>query len=223
LIEKIWIASHRRSGTHLCMEMLNANFNIELSEQKGNKTHRTFDRLKKHLGPNDKVIYVVRHAGDVMLSCFKWWQTTNESFQSHIIPHLQNKTLSDFLKGVEIPDFREFMIKQWEYDLGMINNPLIYWKVHAESYLHNKDKRICIVRYEDLKKKEILSEVAQFLGLTKNKRKFASLNKPVGYYMGEQQEIKNNSNKWVTEFSESDKKIMIEKAGSLLKQLTYLM
>lgn len=202
----IYVASHRRSGTHLMMEMLSYNFECNISEQNGNKTHLTFDRLKNQIKPEDKILYVVRDPRDVMLSCWEWWRGSNEGYQSYITHEVLQHTFEDYIAGeIYVSNFREFMVKQWEMDHGLICNPLKFWKMHVRSYIENINPgKVIVFKYEDIKNSEAMQKLGQILGLKQKFDNIINLNHPVGYFMGNKKRIGSNSGKWKDKMSKEE-------------------
>ncbi|MCP3684493.1 MAG: sulfotransferase domain-containing protein [bacterium] len=214
----IKIASHRRSGTHLAMVTLAYNFEITLTED-DNKTHLPYDRLKKRLKEGDQIVYVLRDGRDVMLSCFQWWQKSKEAWGNNIIGSMHNKKFIEFLQGIEVPDFKEDVIKQWEMDAGMLSDPIMYWMNHVRSYLPQKD--VIVIKYEDLKNREKVIELGKKLGLKMKTSDVRFVNQAVGYYIGGSRQILDNTNKWKRFYSSAELKAFNDRCGDFNHNLGY--
>lgn len=216
----IRIASHRRSGTHLLMDTLTQNYTQTISENNGNKTHQDYEQLKKRLKRLDQTIYVIRDPRDCLLSCWTWWNNSNESLLSNIKQEVKNRKFKEYVKGlITIKNFEPLLVKQWEHDKGIINDPIKFWERHAKTYTdaEKEEGGIMIVRYEDLRKPEKIKQIGEWLSLKQRNKKITPITKPVGYFISNHPEHEKeiiegkNTDKWKTVFDQELKNVFKQK------------
>lgn len=222
---KIIVASYRRSGTHLAIETLNKNFEIYLSEQTGNKTHLFYEDLKEKLDQDDTVLYIIRDVRDVLLSCYEWWNISNESMLSNIKPHFKGKTFDQFLRGkIEVPNFIQGMVTNKEHQSGIITDPVKFWEQHVKSYLHGVPKgKLVLFHYEDLKNLHMIKRLGKSLNLKLKTGLLLPLpvNIKVGYSLDAGTEIFDNTQKWKKVYNDEQIEYVNGKVGDFLELIGY--
>jgi hypothetical protein len=162
----VYIASHRRSGTHLTLDSLANNFS-ELSKGFGNldwedqsqadfpffKTHAHALHAQKRISQPCKVIYVVRDCRDVMVSLYYYAKGCDKS-----------------LDDVSFPDFLEMKnpYDKDTYDQPM--NRIEYWSFHVNSWIDQTTFDCLFVAYDDWKTEfnQTIHKVAEFLEVPPN-------------------------------------------------------
>jgi len=129
------IFSHRRSGTHLLMELIKKNFDVSPI-----KVHWPQPAVKRN------VIYIKRDPLDTLTSCYHWWKSSGESKVSRIMDRFSDVTPKEYING--IPDLKFLPlggVKTEEMEAGLLSSPVEFLKKH-----HNLGKRFYTVQYEDL-------------------------------------------------------------------------
>ena len=208
------VYSHRRSGTHLLMEYLKMCFGKNF--------------VKKHVledaDHNSKfypIIYVYRDGRDTLTSCYHWWKTSGESRVCGIQPYFKDLSFSDYLKGIEVPGFREHIspngnrnIMQLEVNRGLFRTPVSFWCRHIESCDTHANTS---VKFESLincpeRVMERFSDIFEW----KMKRKAKKLNRLVGYHPR-----KGKVGDHWNMFSAEDYVFFDNIAGALMKGLGY--
>lgn len=177
-MRNIVVVSHRRSGTHLTIDMIRNNFScidrdyIDLDKiEAGNKgffenknpgifkthSHADYKKFFKHaqciqLLENAKIIYVYRDGRDVMTSLFYYM-----------------KSYDKLLKDITFKDFVS-MENRFECDTyDAIKNRMEFWAFHVNSWM-NSDKEILFLSYEEIKTDYfyVLKKVSSFLNIPVN-------------------------------------------------------
>ena len=159
----VYVASHRRSGTHLTLDSLHNNFS-ELSQGFSNldaddcdhnfslfKTHNHAHLASKNFVQPCKVIYVVRDCRDVMVSLYYYAKGCD-------------KSLTDV-------SFDEFVRMENPYEPNTYPQPMNrieYWSWHVNSWLEQETFDCLFVSYDGWKKdfEQTIAKVAQFLEIS---------------------------------------------------------
>ena len=156
----VFVASHRRSGTHLTLDSLVANFdcfesgfqNFDAENCKLNaglyKTHMDGNEASRFLNPESKVIYVVRDGRDVMVSLFNYAKTHDSS--------VRDMKFSEFLRSPN-----PYACSEEFKGLSRV----AFWSRHVESWLSREDVPVQVVTFDGWKNsfRQLLSELGQFL------------------------------------------------------------
>ena len=156
----VFVASHRRSGTHLTLDSLVANFdefvggfeNYDSQQYDSNarlfKTHVDGDTASETFCKNARVVYVVRDGRDVMVSLFNYAKSHD--------PEICKMSFSDFLQ-TENPYSKTKAVQGF--------NRIQYWNHHVQSWLLQKEIPVKVVTFDQWKAstEETLEELAKFL------------------------------------------------------------
>lgn len=163
----VYVASHRRSGTHLTLDSLVNNFSIfaegftnfdiegNLASAKLYKTHAHADHgIDAFLSPA-RVIYVLRDGRDVMVSLYYYTQSHDSK--------TRDMSFSDFLHSQNPYDTDS-------YDGSM--NRVEYWNYHVNSWLKQRRFESKIVSFEQWKADpaSTIADIAKFTGHSPNRK-----------------------------------------------------
>ena len=161
----IYVASHRRSGTHLTLDNLVNNFptlagGFQNFDSEGNiprtklyKTHALADWGIQHFAFPSRVIYVLRDGRDVMVSLYYYAKSHD--------PAVKDLT------------FQEFLHTENPYDTNSYDGPMNrveYWNFHVNSWLNQQHFESMIVSFDQWKTdtEAIIKDVAAFTGHAPN-------------------------------------------------------
>ncbi|KAA1259821.1 Sulfotransferase domain protein [Rubripirellula obstinata] len=141
-----FVASHRRSGTHLTLDNLVANFDAFNSGFKNfddprldqnvalYKTHLDGFQAATKLNNRAKIVYVIRDGRDVMVSLYKYAKTHDSEVRS-----------MDFSEFLRSPN----PYSHSEKSRGL--NRVEYWNYHVESWLTQTKFSIKCVTFDGWK------------------------------------------------------------------------
>jgi len=163
----IYVASHRRSGTHLTLDSLVNNFpalagGFENFDDAGNlpntalyKTHAHAEWGIQNFSFPSRVVYVLRDGRDVMVSLYYYSKKHDPS-----------------VRGLT---FQEFLQTDNPYDTNSYEgrmNRVEYWNYHVNSWLDQQHFEAMIVSFDQWKtnSENTLSEVAKFSGYSQNSK-----------------------------------------------------
>ena len=157
-----FVASHRRSGTHLTLDSLVVNFDyfqegfenfdVDVSSKQSRlyKTHLDGAEATTMLSKNAKVVYVVRDGRDVMVSLY--------NYSKSLDANIKQMSFSDFLRSPNSYSHSP------ETD-GL--NRLEYWNYHVQSWLSQEQFPTKFVSFDGWKHafENTVSELATYLEL----------------------------------------------------------
>ena len=151
---KVYIISHRRSGTHLTMSILNNYFDGIVVEKQSD--HPIFDDIMmtcdrlNNMKTTGKVIHALREPRDVMVSSYYY-----EQHVSQVHKRSFNMTFSEFLRQ------KKFISNGPYSSLSRLE----YWRHHTESWMIHKD--IMHLYFEDSVEQlpKVIAKLEKYLGI----------------------------------------------------------
>lgn len=211
------VLGYRRSGNHLLIETLQANFKERFA-----KGHRPAN-IRRFKNGNE--VYIIRDIRDVLCSCYRWWTLSGESKVSGIRNEFQEYDFEDYVKGkIEITEFIDMDGKggvgKWDMDRGLISDPIGSWLVHVDSY---EKEGIPIIRFEDLKKEPemVVRRLWRELDLTPTidiNQRVRKVERYVGYMPH-----KGESGTWKEYFTDDLEKYLWRRAKKVMMRYGYLL
>ena len=144
--QKVIVASHRRSGTHLVLEYLNRIEGVRTI-----KTHQMAEPLRQR-HQTAPAVYVVRNPFDTLWSTYKWFAGALSN-NGRIAARLADLDFPAFLAGAAgerlgFAAWRDRRADSLAIGSGMFYDPIRYWFDHVSAGIN--DSTFALVRYEQL-------------------------------------------------------------------------
>jgi hypothetical protein len=225
LSKPLKIVAHRRSGNHLLWENLHINYNIEeavMDETDDFKYHRPFKDAPDDFTYKFTCIYIIRDPRDTLVSNWFYWKNGGE-IKSKVKLLLENKTFSEYLRGIDPAELDRLRPDKDEMDMYLIKEHIKDPVQHWLDYTAWAPAAAGVVRYEDLvadPDKIIIGFGKQF-NLKPSKDRIWTVKKDydnigVGY-----KPRKGIVGDWKNHFSLEDNEYILDKAGDKMKEFGY--